>query len=75
MSQLITLGEKTLGFGLAGPPVSPEVGHRLIKDFLWIEREDLRKRVLMFVTEMLTVQDEEGGCDSANDNTKTVGTP
>ncbi len=66
--QWITLGEKTISFGPAGPPASPEEGLRLVQDFQRIERGDLRKEILTYVTEVLRVQDEKGGCDSANDN-------
>jgi hypothetical protein len=38
-------------------PPSPEEGHRLILDFLRIERADLRQEVFRFVAEMLRVQE------------------
>jgi len=68
MMQSITIGEKVIAFGPAGPSASPEEGLRLVQDFQRIEREDLRKEILTHVTETLRVQDEKGGCDSANDN-------
>jgi len=36
---------------------SPEEGHRLIRDFLCIERADLRQEVFRFVAETLRVQE------------------
>jgi hypothetical protein len=38
-------------------PPSPEEGHRLILDFLRIERADLRQEVFRFVAKMLRVQE------------------
>jgi hypothetical protein len=48
--------------GLAEParnlsPPSPEEGHHLIRDFLRIERADLRQEVFRVVAEMLRVQE------------------
>ena len=64
-----TAGEETLDFvpdvpqanegsreptrNLSRPP--PEEGHRLIRDFLRIERADLRQEVFKIVAEMLRV--------------------
>jgi len=59
MNQSITIGEKTFAFGPAGSPASTEEGLRLVQDFLRIQREDLRKEILAFVTERLIVQREE----------------
>jgi hypothetical protein len=36
---------------------SPEEGLRLVRDFLRIERPDLRERVFEFVAEILSVQE------------------
>jgi hypothetical protein len=38
-------------------PPSPEEGHRLIRNFLRIERADLRQEVFWVVAEMLRVQE------------------
>jgi hypothetical protein len=68
---LATAAAETLNFvpgaqlaneGLAEPgqnlsPPSPEEGHRLIRDFLRIERADLRQEVFRVVAEMLRVQE------------------
>ena len=38
---------------------SPEEGLRLIRDFLRIERPDLRERVFEFVAEILSIQERD----------------
>jgi hypothetical protein len=73
MTQVITLGEKTLAFGRAAQ-ASAEDGLRLVQDYLRIEREDLRKEILMVVTKVLRIQEEKGCYGSANDNPKFPGT-
>lgn len=55
-------GAPQVNDGLAEParrscPPSPEEGHRLIRDFLRLERADLRQEIFRFVAEMLRVQD------------------
>lgn len=71
MNQSFTIGEKTFALGPLNSLPSTEEGLRLVQDFLRIEREDLRKSILAFVTEMLRVQHEEN-YGRANDNTNML---
>jgi hypothetical protein len=69
--EFATAGEETLTFVPGAPQAnegspkparnlslpSPEEGHRLIRNFLRIERADLRQEVFRVVAEMLRVQE------------------
>jgi hypothetical protein len=69
--ELATVAAETLNFVPSAPlanegvteparnlsPPSPEEGHRLIRDFLRIERADLRQEVFRVVAEMFRVQE------------------
>ena len=50
--------EKTFVTRFSSPP-SPEEGHRLIRDFLRVERPDLREEIFNFVAKILRMQEED----------------
>jgi hypothetical protein len=50
--------EKTFVTRFSSPP-SPEEGRRLIRDFLRVERPDLREEIFKFVAKILRMQEED----------------
>ena len=51
-------GEETFVTPSSSPPL-PEEGRRLIRDFLRVERPDLREEIFKFVAKILRMQEED----------------